>query len=460
MTPRDPAFTNKATTVPLNMDDNERKKMLSEALDSEGNVDTSESVQQTTSPVASKVKPPSKSMANNFKTDVTPSTKSNLPANQNKLPVVQQSEYAKRSEPANTSRHTIEGTNIGSRASEPDWSIEQQQHISDLCSLRLGLVAESETRRSIPDPGNKYLKIANDGSVVTKASAILPNIPWSDFMLGFGSIKADEKTSTSKRYSDVVMKGASWVLSKWTSENVVLEGVADNILDKPPRVTNGRPERRIGHDFARIGLPKTSFGPIFETLKMTYPSIMDGISITKGYYWLNASWGVTGSPGSFIYMDANKINKDTFKLYEAMKLISGYSSIGAGTIAISVTNECGIRGGKLVPTSAKYELSIKIHNMLHIKKVTYHSPPQVASTGFEVTDDMYSKMESLEPVSNMGTMMTDTASAFSNSTANPPFGVLGSVTNSALPGQNEGKLLIKCDRGRWICISCATTSPS
>lgn len=69
-------------------------------------------------------------------------------------------------------------------------------------------------------------------------------------------------------------------------------------------------------------------------------------------------------------------------------------------------------------------------------------------------------MESLEPVSNMGTMMTDTASAFSNSTANPPFGVLGSVTNSALPGQNEGKLLIKCDRGRWICISCATTSPS
>jgi hypothetical protein len=80
------------------------------------------------------------------------------------------------------------------------------------------------------------------------------------------------------------------VLSQWTSKFVVLEGLPDNILDKPARLVNGKPERRIGHDFARIGLPKLCFGPIFETLKTSMPSILEGVSQTNGYYWLNASW--------------------------------------------------------------------------------------------------------------------------------------------------------------------------
>ncbi|KAF4511519.1 hypothetical protein G6O67_003306 [Ophiocordyceps sinensis] len=46
-----------------------------------------------------------------------------------------------------------------------------------------------------------------------------------------------------------------------------MEGVPQSIIDKPPCANvNGKLERRIGHDFARIGLPKP-FGPMFETLR-------------------------------------------------------------------------------------------------------------------------------------------------------------------------------------------------
>ncbi len=437
----DNASSNKG--VPADMNDSERREqMLREAFSSDASDDVTENTQQTESPTPVKGKPANRNVANRFKRNATPTTPAPQGSSKGKEPVPNPPVYEKGSAVDSTNGITIEGTNIGSRASEPNWTNQQLQHIADLCGKRLGHVMMSETRRSIPDPENKYLAIANDGSVVTKGPAILPNIGWSDFKLGLGKVKPDEKTGKSKLYSDVVMKGPNWVLSQWTSKDVVLEGVADNILDKPPRLTNGRPDRRIGHDFARIGLPKTSFGPIFETLKTVFPSIVDDISITKGYYWLNASWGVTGSPGRFIYTGPNKIRDNTFKLYEAMKMISGYSSIGAGAIAISVANESEMRGGKLVPANNKFELSVKIHNMFHMRKVAYHSPPQAASTGFEVTDDMYDETESLEPVSNIGTMMTDTASAFSNSTANPFFGSLGSVTGNALPGQNNTTLLV------------------
>lgn len=54
---------------------------------------------------------------------------------------------------------------------------------------------------------------------------------------------------------------------------------------------------------------------------------------------MNASWGVTGSPGKFVYPAANRVKCDTEKLYEAMKMIMGGSSLGAAAIAISVANE-------------------------------------------------------------------------------------------------------------------------
>lgn len=419
--------------------ESDRRKMLAGAFDEEQSDNASESF--ATPP--NKNKTPNKSMLNKFKSGRSASSNGNNDQSQMRSMSGGSGAVGSTtlgpSKSNNTGGITIEGSNIGSSASEPDWTIEQQQQIANLCNMRLKHVMMSETRRSIVDPNEKYLTNGKDGSTITRSAAILPNPSWNEFSLGLGKVKPDEKTGKGKMYSDVVMKGPNWLLSQWTSKDVIMEGVPENILDKPPRMVNGRPERRIGHDFARIGLPKTSFGPIFETMKSIFPTILDDVSITKGYYWLNASWGVTGSPGTFVYPGANRIKQNTFKLYEAMKMIMSSSSMGAAAIAISVSNESKMQNGKMVSANNRFDLSIKLHNMFHMKKVSYHSPPQAASTGFEVADDLYNDAEILEPMSNMGVMMSDTADAFNNNAPNPFMNAIGAIgANSNSGGANDG----------------------
>lgn len=310
-----------------------------------------------------------------------------------------------------------------------------------MCGKRLTTVIVGETRRSEPDPERKYLTRGANDSIVTRQAAILPNPSYDEYNLGIGKVKPDEKTGKSKLYTDVVMKGPNWLLSQWTSKMVVPEGVPDNILDKPPRMVNGRPERRIGHDFARIGLPKLCFAPIFETLKTGMPSILDNVSQTTGYYWLNASWGVSGSPGNFIYKGEGGISRNTNRLYEAMKMISGGSSFGAASIAVSIGSESKMEGGKLIPDPGKYELSIKIHNMFHSKKVFYHSPPQSSATGFEVDQDIFDDAEVLVQSSNTSSAFDSTSSAFSGGAVNPFFGVNAAVSQNSASGQGTNGLI-------------------
>jgi len=340
------------------------------------------------------------------------------------------------------SKIQVEGSNIGSSACEPEWTTEQLQHFATLSNKRLGTTIMADTRRSVSDPERMYVTTASDGSVLTRPAAILPVANWDLFKLGLGKVKPDEKTGKNKVYSDVVMKGSNWLLNQWTSRDVVIETVPDAIMNKPPRIINGKPERRIGYDFARIGLPKASFLPIFETLKASMPSLMEGVSITDGYYWLNASWGVTGSPGNFIYKGKGNAKVNTFKLNEAIRMLGNMSSIGVACVAISVANETKLEGGKLIPDPGKYELSIKIHNMFHIKKVNYHSPPQAGATGFEVSDDIFGDSEVLEQVSGMDSMFSNTAGSFNNVGTNPFFGVNAAISNNAPAGSNSSGLLV------------------
>ncbi|KAK1561577.1 uncharacterized protein LY79DRAFT_675443 [Colletotrichum navitas] len=87
--------------------------------------------------------------------------------------------------------------------------------------------------------------------------------------------------------SDIVMKGRgddTWISNQWICDNVVIEGVPRHILGKPPRT---------------VHLPEIYFGLVFETLLSKYPKLMEGVSETVGYYWINASWGVTSTVGLY-----------------------------------------------------------------------------------------------------------------------------------------------------------------
>lgn len=149
-------------------------------------------------------------------------------------------------------------------------------------------------------------------------------------------------------------------------------------------------DRRIGHDFARIGLPKKYFGPVLETLRSTNPHILDNVSVTMGYYWLNASWGVTSTPGHYRYLVAPGKLGDTEMLSEMLRNLDGKSSLTQSTMAISIAYKGKASGNNVVKDGKECELSVKLHNAMHLEIVDYRSPPQTSAAGFEVTEDLLS----------------------------------------------------------------------
>ncbi|KAH7001760.1 hypothetical protein B0J12DRAFT_692603 [Macrophomina phaseolina] len=333
--------------------------------------------------------------------------------------------------------YVIGGRNIGSSANEPQWTDEDKEQIEQAMSYRVPSVQMSETRRSAADPMQKFVRKLNDGTYIATPASMLPNAPLGSYLLGMGTPKREQKLDKNKIYSDVIMVGAKrdWILPQWTSKDVVMEGVPENLLSKPPRMNRGVPERMIGHHFARFGLPKKSFAPIFETLASGIPGILSKVTSTEGYYWVNASWGVTGTPGTFAYKGDDGKRVMIQDLASAMRMIMGGSSVGLGTFAISTSANYKIVNEQVVAIKDSFELSIKCHNMFHLMSRNYHGPPQSASTGFEIQDDIFAEAEVLHKPAAMEQVFSGSADMFGPTSINP-FAIPNPGTST---GTNAGK---------------------
>ncbi|KAM0809307.1 hypothetical protein AB5N19_09650 [Seiridium cardinale] len=322
--------------------------------------------------------------------------------------------------------YTIQGSNIGLVAREHEWPQEELQKIADQCSYKVGTRPLNETRKSVPDKEHKYVTIGEKGTIITKPWAWLPRIAADQYVLGLGKPKADTKTGKPKLYSDIVMVGKDpyFLLNQWTIEGVILEGVDRKVLDAPPRMNNGRPERRIGYDFARIGMPKLATGALLNTMIDSMPRVLGSVTEVMGLHWANASWGVTNVSGNFVYKAANGTKQATQRLQEAMNFLNGRSAYGVATIAISVAVE-----GKI------------LHNFFTLKTVDYHSPPQSSSTGMELDADMFEITESLGMPAGVGPLLNMTSSAFVPGNLNPFANLAPPAPNVMMGTQSDNSQL-------------------
>ncbi|RYO87106.1 hypothetical protein DL762_004410 [Monosporascus cannonballus] len=125
---------------------------------------------------------------------------------------------------------------------------------------------------------------------------------------------------------------------------------------------NGRPELKIGAHFTRFGFSMANLGPIFETVNMAVPGVLDRT-----------------------YSDAIKTTHRTSHLPSAMRMLGRSSSKGVATIAISVACNSKTVGGKVIPSSTNdFGFSVKCHNLVHLEKVYWHGPQPSASVGVEL----------------------------------------------------------------------------
>ncbi|KAF1911015.1 hypothetical protein BDU57DRAFT_543633 [Ampelomyces quisqualis] len=102
-----------------------------------------------------------------------------------------------------------------------------------------------------------------DGTVTATSAAMLPNLPIHEFMLAIGAAKPDAKLKPAM-YSDVIIIGRNkdWTLSQWVVREVIMEPVPA------------------------------------ETRKRV-------MSVTTGFYWHNASWGVDSNVTTFAHKSDN-----------------------------------------------------------------------------------------------------------------------------------------------------------
>jgi hypothetical protein len=279
----------------------------------------------------------------------------------------------------------IAGRNVGAEQNEPDWTEEQRAFIKNMTNTQLLLQDVKDSRRSIMDSNQKYVGRDEGGSVVPTEEGYVSALDPSEYCVGVGPFKYDI-TGSPKHYSDAVVAGihGDWLLNQWTSEWVVIEGVAPDVFMKQHRVGSAtQSNRRIGINFARIGLPKLAFGPLFHTLSKNYPGIMSSIIETDGYYWMNASWGVSSFAATFAYMENGELKK-TSNLGDVMRMLGGKSSLALATVAISITCPSKREGERQIPDTTSFGLSVKLHNAFGVNVVDFHGPPQQGSTGMMI----------------------------------------------------------------------------
>ncbi|KAA8572012.1 hypothetical protein EYC84_001944 [Monilinia fructicola] len=288
-------------------------------------------------------------------------------------------------------------------AGEPVWTEEQSDEIQGRCAMTLDTISVTDTRRSIPDSARHLVRGRDGGTVMATTNSILPLLNMTVIELGMGVARGYGNLQQGKAYSDVV-------------------GLRDD-LEQTPEDGQWQAREEDRGALREVRPPeRRASGPSFETLNAKIPAIKDSLSITAGYYWTNASWGVNGNAGTFSWQDENGAPKRTQHLPTAMKMILGSSSSGVATIAISVSSDAKLVNGKMTSTGTGYSFSIKRHNMMHFDKQDYHGPPQSAATEFELSVEIMAMAKPLGKPAVSQLMLSGTASGFgAGSGAGNPF---------------------------------------
>ncbi|XP_044715185.1 uncharacterized protein HRG_11162 [Hirsutella rhossiliensis] len=289
----------------------------------------------------------------------------------------------------------ITGRNIGAEQREPDWTREQLDAIASAKMVILPVQPVNNTRRSVMDPDMKFVGRDESGTIVPTENAYLSSLDPTRYCIGIGPEKYDT-TGSPRYYADVVVADMSgeWLVNQWTSEGIIVEGVAQNVMMQKSRVGNTS-GRRIGFHFARIGLPAYAFGPLFNTLGKKFDGCLSQVTATTGYYWMNASWGVSSFSATFSYMNDDGRIQSTNALNDVMMMLNGKSAMCLGTIAVSVTCNAKMIDGKPTPDKSSYGLSIKIHNAFSVAVVDYHGPPQQGATGMMIPARIAQKAQAM-----------------------------------------------------------------
>ncbi|KAF4981543.1 hypothetical protein FZEAL_2668 [Fusarium zealandicum] len=158
----------------------------------------------------------------------------------------------------------IPGWNISAEPKEPNWDPDQKAiAIAKTTELVVDLV--NNIRVSVMDEAIEYVGHDESGTLMPTEKTYASDLSPIEYVIGIGPDKLDV-TGSPTFYADVVIAevNETWLSNQWTSEGIVIDDVAANVLMQQNRAGNTS-GRRTGQQFTRIGLSAYAFGPLFYT---------------------------------------------------------------------------------------------------------------------------------------------------------------------------------------------------
>ncbi|SCV57690.1 uncharacterized protein FFB14_15275 [Fusarium fujikuroi] len=102
-----------------------------------------------------------------------------------------------------------------------------------------------------------------------------------------------------------------------------------------------------------------------------------------------------GNLGTLFYRDKNGAPKKSNRLHKTVERIIGSKSYCVTTLAIWILNEATIQERRVTTSGNTHQFSYQLQDVIHLKRVSYRSPPQASSSGFEISEDILNQAENL-----------------------------------------------------------------
>ncbi|SCO24007.1 unnamed protein product [Fusarium fujikuroi] len=97
----------------------------------------------------------------------------------------------------------------------------------------------------------------------------------------------------------------------------------------------------------------------------------------------------------FISTDKSKLGPSKPKPDQNIERIIGSKSYCVTTLAIWILNEATIQERRVTTSGNTHHFSYQLRDVIHLKRVSYRSPPQASSSGFEISEDILNQAENL-----------------------------------------------------------------
>lgn len=335
----------------------------------------------------------------------------------------------------------IGGGSIGNATNDPPKDPLNVQMMAKYAASPVPKLARvGSTRSGSSGDQTKYMSIGQTGVVSVNRMGSINFIDFTEPspVVCIGPPRPVYSGATPRVYVDVCVSIADGavLMSQMRCEGVVIEGVTARSRGR----SNAASKRQVGKDFVRMGLPRGAFDPIFEAMEEMMPGCTAELKTSETYFWLNASWGVGGSPASITYMTqkaGRPMPTTTQSIADVLGRLKGKSPIGTAMICLSMSATERIDTVTGARVSADPKMSAKMYGFVMTGHGDYHGPALASSYGISMDDATY-KMMSSAPVVPSGMSLAQMSPVVSVFGSQAPMSAFGPSAATPSGGSDAG----------------------